>query len=977
MANPFYDNIRQNLELSMGITERIPLIMPPHISSRAQELPFQWLRDIVRKASARSADGIIGGEALEDLAMQFYRIELGEQRRLNGVMEHHSKESTTRPGQLEVKPVAFPYSITAGVEKGTKNRCAPLCGCCGSDANGILCPCRHRNVWPFEHARVRLQHPVDNDGTGYINASYVQPRCTALKYIATQGPLAATFTDFWTLVWEQNVGIIVMLTKQVEGHSVKCHCYWKDEQFGPLRLQMLDVEGPTHLETDVIASGLAGASGTVGFDFGAATDIPASPAGSVPDHGSGIDDRDRGQEGNDERRIIRRTFMLSHAGHPSLPPRKIVQLQFLEWPDLNVPSSPRSLLRLVWELDTLRKEYRSLGGPDPIHPTQLHKGESQPGPVLIHCSAGVGRTGSFVIIDAVLNAIRREARMLASSSNARNRHEGDGTDQRAVAVAPNRNPTVTFGLMPSSQHVDSRDDDGDGDSDTGHHQASVVKLDSEGNEVVEPDARTVKKRKSSGGGGTNSGNSNALRPSTEASSSAASLVPPPPVPTLRINRGRLQSSGKPFELDPRKLQAKRSSAGGASGNGSGGGSHATNDSVDSFPSSFASRASDNMCTSVGGSSSTAPTSLSSSPHPSAAPVSSPMRMTASEAERQPKVRPVDLERGLPPLPSSASSFTPERAVKDRIATPSSPVSETFAVARSPSNARPISHPGIPNIISSINDQSAVPPSRPHPGQSLSVSLEESRPKAQHHPSASHTEEISTTNVSDEPVLDTSVTPSTSTPSEMALDDDVHPRKTAMAPPTSMRYAPQPTATNSVCDYAPPRRIYLSKEIKRTVKAAAGRAALTSAEQSIPQPPSHVPLQREMAVKPSSLPHSHVTSPPPHISLDQPSSSRQRDAKADLGNEDVRVLSSDESSPSSPDLLAEIEEPIRQVLEDMREQRMSLCQSLRQYVFVHLAILEGALSIVDQLSEEKAHKERNDLAPPHNELAVAVVCITFM
>jgi hypothetical protein len=36
-----------------------------------------------------------------------------------------------------------------------------------------------------------------------------------------------------------------------------------------------------------------------------------------------------------------------------------------------------------------------------------------------------------------------------------------------------------------------------------------------------------------------------------------------------------------------------------------------------------------------------------------------------------------------------------------------------------------------------------------------------------------------------------------------------------------------------------------------------------------------------------------------------------------------------------------------MLEDMREQRMSLCQSLRQYVFVHRAIVEGALDIVDE------------------------------
>jgi tyrosine-protein phosphatase 2/3 len=45
------------------------------------------------------------------------------------------------------------------------------------------------------------------------------------------------------------------------------------------------------------------------------------------------------------------------------------------------------------------------------------------------------------------------------------------------------------------------------------------------------------------------------------------------------------------------------------------------------------------------------------------------------------------------------------------------------------------------------------------------------------------------------------------------------------------------------------------------------------------------------------------------------------------------------------------EPISQVVQDIREQRMSLCQSLRQYVFVHAAIIEGALLIAD---EEREH-----------------------
>ena len=94
--------------------------MPQYVTDRQDELPFEWLREIVRKACAKSGSGVIGGESLEDLAMQFYRIELGEQRRLNGIMDHHTKESVT----LATEPaLPFPYSITAGIEKGTKNRC--------------------------------------------------------------------------------------------------------------------------------------------------------------------------------------------------------------------------------------------------------------------------------------------------------------------------------------------------------------------------------------------------------------------------------------------------------------------------------------------------------------------------------------------------------------------------------------------------------------------------------------------------------------------------------------------------------------------------------------------------------------------------------------------------------------------------------------------------------------------------------------
>ena len=134
-ANPFFDNIRQNLELSRGITaERVPLDLPPDIVERASELP-EWMADLAILPAPQSA---------ERLAEEFYQVELKEQRRLQAVMDWHTRDSGAAwidqiPGRNkasvdglleEAKSVngsimedgSFPFSITAGVERGAKNR---------------------------------------------------------------------------------------------------------------------------------------------------------------------------------------------------------------------------------------------------------------------------------------------------------------------------------------------------------------------------------------------------------------------------------------------------------------------------------------------------------------------------------------------------------------------------------------------------------------------------------------------------------------------------------------------------------------------------------------------------------------------------------------------------------------------------------------------------------------------------------------
>ena len=63
---------------------------------------------------------------------------------------------------------------------------------------------------------------------GYINANFVDgPLGVAdRKIIASQGPLAETFQDFWRMVSQENVTLIVMLCNVVEKNMHKCHQYW-------------------------------------------------------------------------------------------------------------------------------------------------------------------------------------------------------------------------------------------------------------------------------------------------------------------------------------------------------------------------------------------------------------------------------------------------------------------------------------------------------------------------------------------------------------------------------------------------------------------------------------------------------------------------------------------------------------------------------------------------------------------------------
>ncbi|XP_034250839.1 tyrosine-protein phosphatase Lar [Thrips palmi] len=83
---------------------------------------------------------------------------------------------------------------------------------------------------PYDHARVILSGMGGEPGADYINASFLDGYRSRNAYIATQGPLPNTVSQFWRMVWQHNVAIIVMLTKLKEQGQDKCTQYWPAER---------------------------------------------------------------------------------------------------------------------------------------------------------------------------------------------------------------------------------------------------------------------------------------------------------------------------------------------------------------------------------------------------------------------------------------------------------------------------------------------------------------------------------------------------------------------------------------------------------------------------------------------------------------------------------------------------------------------------------------------------------------------------
>lgn len=228
---------------------------------------------------------------------------------LTNLFEHSSKLSLIEKFKsLEIEErnrinaMISSDGVGSGIELGFKNR--------------------YKDIFPYEHSRVKLASTPTHESHDYINANFVSaPNVSRMKYIATQAPLESTAKDFAKLCHDNRVELIITLTSQFENGVEKCYPYWDDINFDLLETYKSD------------------------------------------------------------EMVIRRLKSNPYN-------EDILQIQILNWSDLDVllNSQQDDVLKLIY-LKSMILE-------------RLHKTNDN---VIVHCSAGCGRTGTFCTLDSIIN----------------------------------------------------------------------------------------------------------------------------------------------------------------------------------------------------------------------------------------------------------------------------------------------------------------------------------------------------------------------------------------------------------------------------------------------------------------------------------------------------------------------------------------------------------------------------------------------
>ncbi|KAF8362883.1 clr-1 [Pristionchus pacificus] len=250
---------------------------------------------------------------------------------------------------------------------------------------------RYKDIVAFDETRVKLSKVNGVETNDYINANWIKSYGGRKRFIASQAPLDGTVQDFWRMIWEHDIRIVVMLSNLVERGRNQSAKYWPDELSTPhpqnvgggfsilpcgqqymadhcIRTFDLTYQGPP-----LTANGGAGSTRASPEATGSITSEYANVPSSRGSIGAVMD----GRAGS-----------LNEINHGET--RRVYQYHFTAWNDYKAPECPTGLLRFLMKLRSL-PEFEQYA-------------------TIIHCSAGVGRTGTLIAIDSLIDQCQKEGK---------------------------------------------------------------------------------------------------------------------------------------------------------------------------------------------------------------------------------------------------------------------------------------------------------------------------------------------------------------------------------------------------------------------------------------------------------------------------------------------------------------------------------------------------------------------------------------
>uniref|UniRef100_A0A0M3HPT8 Protein-tyrosine phosphatase n=1 Tax=Ascaris lumbricoides TaxID=6252 RepID=A0A0M3HPT8_ASCLU len=205
---------------------------------------------------------------------------------------------------------AHPPSVTANAQLQNKKKC------------------RYSDVACIDQTRVILK-PWPNAEGDFIHANWVTDDLLGKKFICTQGPLDGTIGDFWRMIWQENVDLIIMLCRITELGKKKCAQYWPNNVGESRNFCGITIKNEKF--------------------------------------------------SNDQSEIWSTNLSLYYGSER----RSLTHHQWVTWPDKFVPK------HLV------------------VPYTLLSSARTSMQPTVIHCSAGIGRTGTMVVLELAIKTLLR------------------------------------------------------------------------------------------------------------------------------------------------------------------------------------------------------------------------------------------------------------------------------------------------------------------------------------------------------------------------------------------------------------------------------------------------------------------------------------------------------------------------------------------------------------------------------------------